>query len=594
LSEPTTTRRLATIVCADVAGYSRLMGQDEEATLAAFKAHRREVVDPAIARHRGRIVNTAGDGLLAEFASVADAVACTIAVQSEMARRNAALEPAAQMHFRFGINLADVIVDGEQVYGDGVNVAARLETLAEPGGACLSAAVYEQVRGRRDAGFVDIGAQVMKNIEAPVHVYRLRLDGAAGPAAVAAAPPEPEAARGTIAVLPFDSLSPHPDDSYLADGIASEIIGMLSRVPDLRVTSRRAAFALRDRVRDLRTVARAMGLHYVLTGSVRRAGDRLRVIAELSDAAEGTQIWSHTYVRRFEDLFAVQEELAEAIVIAFGGEYLRAEWRRAGRRSTDNLDAWGLVQKAKALHLVDDRAAIAEALELAQRAVALDPAYGGAHARLGSILMQRVISGFSEDAAADRARALAAVEHAARLASDDVTVLRTLGNVWSNLGEHAKAVRALRRAVALAPFDFHTWGRLARTLAYGGDAAELTEGLAILDRILGSAPNHPMVAYWLSFKANALTREARYEGAVQVARQSVEARPAYSGAWVTLANALGQLGRSDEARDAMDRALAANPSMTARHYAQQVEFVAGHDRTRIERSLGGLRTAGLL
>ncbi len=271
-----------------------------------------------------------------------------------------------------------------------------------------------------------------------------------------------------------------------------------------------------------------------------------------------------------------------------------AEWRRARRRPTDNLDAWGLAQKARSQNLPVNRSATEEALGWAREAVALDPNYAGGHAALASILMQSVINGFSEQPEEDRAAALAAVERAAALAPDDPMVLRAMGNVWSNCGEHAKAVQALRRAVEIAPFDFHTWGRLGRTLAYGGDGDELAEGHAVLDRILARAPNHPMVPYWLYFKANACQREERYEDAVRFARKSVEAQPGYAGAWITLANALGQLGRLEEARAAMGRALKANPALTPQHLADQIRILAGGSQDHADKSLAGLKAAGLL
>ena len=556
-------RRLTTILAADVVGYSRLMGVDEAGTLAALKGHRQELIDPKVAAHGGRVVKLMGDGMLVEFPSVVDAVHCAVEIQDAMAERNAAVPDATRIVLRIGINLADVIVEGDDIYGDGVNIAARLETLAPPGGLCISRPVYEQVRKRLDFTYRDLGEQTVKNIAEPVHAFVVESGQApASPWPTGLArPPRPESARASLAVLPFDSLSPDAGGSYLADGIASEVISLLSRVSELRVVSRLASFAYRERGVGALDALRDLGADYLLTGSVRRAGDRIRVIAELTEVAERTQIWSRTYERRFEDMLVVQEELAEAIVIAFGGAYLRAEWRRARHRPTDSLDAWDLVQKARAMHLPDDREAMAEALRLARRAVTADPGYAGAHASLASILMQRVINGFSDDAAQDRAEALAAVDRAIELAPDDPTVLRTAGNVLSNSGKHDKAVRALRRAVETAPFDFHTWGRLGRTLAYGGGAQELREGHAILDNILSTAPDHPMAPYWLAFKANAYARDDRYAQAAEFARKSIEARPAYSGAWIALANALGQLGRLDEAREAMARARRANPAM---------------------------------
>lgn len=589
-------RRLAAILAADVVGYSRLMGADEAGTHAHLKALREELLEPLIAAHKGRIVKLMGDGLLLEFQSVVEAVECAVAWQKAVGERERDKGPEAALRFRIGINLGDVIIEGDDIHGDGVNVAARLEGLAEPGGICASRAVFEQIRNRLDLDHIDLGERTVKNIAEPVHAYRISSKQAPPErgAADVPTPPRLEEARGSIAVFPFDSLSPDPDDAYLADGIAMEIIGMLSRVPDLRVASRPATFAYRGGKADVWQAVRDLQLSYVLTGSVRRARDRIRVTAELCDAADRSQLWSETYERRLDDLFAVQEEIAEAIVIAFGGAFLRAEWRRARQRPTDSLDAWGLVQKARAQNLPVNRAAMDGALQMAREAIALDPAYAGAHACLASILMQRVMNGLSERPDDDRAAAMAAVEQAAELAPDDPNVQRTLGGVLSNCGAHDKAVRALRRAVEIAPFDFHSWGRLGRTLAYGGDADELREGQSVLDRILAAAPNHPMVPYWLYFKANACMREDRPEEAAALARRSVEAQPGYAGAWVTLANALGRLGRTDEAREAMDRALKANPAMTPQHLAAQIRTLAGGRPEIAERSLSGLKAAGLL
>jgi adenylate cyclase len=589
-------RRLTAIIVADVVGYSRLMGKDELGTHEHLTALRKGLLEPLITKHRGRIVKLMGDGLLLEFQSVVEAVECAVAWQMGVSEHELGQGQEKSLRFRIGINLGDVIVEGEDIHGDGVNVAARLEGLAEAGGICASRSVFEQIKNRLDLDHIDLGEITVKNIAEPVHAYRI-FSKQAPPdrrSSGQAAPPRLEEARGSIAVFPFDSLSPDADDAYLADGIAMEIISMLSRVPDLRVASRPATFTPRGGREDIWKVVRDLQLRYVLTGSVRRAKDRIRVTAELSDAADRTQLWSGTYQRQLDDLFAVQEEIAESIVIAFGGEILRAEWRRARHRPTDNLDAWGLVQKARAQNLPVNREAMDTALQLAREAMEIDPAYAGAHACLASTLMQRVMNGLSEQPDEDRARALAAVERAAELSADDPIVLRTLGNVLSNCGEHEKAVRALRRAVEIAPFDFHSWGRLGRTLAYGGSGEELSEGQAVLDRILAAAPNHPMVPYWHYFKANACVREDRCEEAVKFARMSVEEQPGYAGAWVTLANALGQLGRLDEAREAMKRALRANPDLTPRHLAAQIGILAGGRQDLADKSLSGLKAAGLL
>ncbi|MCP5080857.1 MAG: tetratricopeptide repeat protein [Alphaproteobacteria bacterium] len=589
-------RKLTTILVADVVSYSRLMAADEAGTLASLNSQRREINEPKTAHYGGRVVKLMGDGTLMEFGSVVDAVNFAVDVQRSVAAHNELVPEDRRIRYRIGINIGDVLVEGDDIYGDGVNVAARLEGLADPGGICISETVFEHTRNKLDVQVDELFEQEVKNMAQPLRFYRLLLDNQPtdGQRARKPAPPRLEQARGSIAVFPFDSLSPDPNDAYIADGIASEVINMLSRVPDLRVASRSAIFSSRTKGADAWDMVHEHQFRYVLTGNVRHAGNRLRVIAELTEVTSRSQLWSNTYDRDIADVFEVQEEIATAIVTAFGGEFLRAEWQRVSAHPTQNLDAWGLVQKARALNLPVNRNAIDDALVLARGAVAADPSYAGAHACLASVLMQRVVSGFSEDGDADRAGALAAVETAAELAPDDPAVQRTLGKVWSNSGRHDQAVSALRRAVAIAPFDFHSWGRLGRTLCYGGEPEELREGQAILDRILASAPNHPMVNYWLYFKANACLRDDRAEDAARAARKSVEIQPGYAGAWVTLANALGQQGKIAEARGAMDRAQKANPALTPEHLFEQIKIAGGGDEAHAEKALAGLKAAGLL
>ncbi len=603
-------RRLTTILAADVVGYSRLMAADEAGTLTALNAMRSQIMDPKTAQYGGRVVKLMGDGTLMEFASVVDAVAFAVDVQQAVAAHNQAVPEPTRIAYRIGINIGDELVDGGDIYGDGVNVAARLEAMAAPGRVCVSATVFEHTRNKLDVAFEDLGEQHLKNIAAPLRVYQSCLDNAAADAAPGAtpdaaqaagrqwpAPPRVEQALGSIAVFPFDLLSPDPADVYLADGLTAEIINMLSSVPDLRVASRAAILSARDRKdadADPWALVRTHAFRYVLTGNVRRGADRLRVIAELTDAADRTQLWSATYDRTLADIFEVQEEIAKAIVVAFGGELLRAEWARVSATAPADLAAWELVHKARALNLPVNRDALDEALALARQAVERDPGYANAHACLASIHVQRVISGFSAEPENDRAAAVAAIERAADLAPDDPTVLRTLGKVWSTCGQQAKAVSALRRAVEVAPFDYHIWGRLGRTLAYGGDEAGLAEGHAILDRILATAPGHPMVGYWCYFKANACALGGRHEDAARFARRSLDIQPGYTGAWMALANALGAQGLVDEAREALAGALRTNPAMTPQHLAEQIAIAAGGDAEHAEKSLSGLKAAGLL
>ena len=433
-------RRLAAILVADVVGYSRLMEVDEEGTLAALQRRREELINPSIAEWHGRIVKLMGDGVLAEFGSVVDAVSCAAAIQRGMAECNASAATGPGLELRIGINLGDVIVQDDDIYDDGVNVAARLEAAATAGGVCIARSVYDQVRHRLDLPYEDLGALKVRGLQEPVHAYAILFAGRrTNEPGGRPPPPRPEDARGSVVVLPFESLSADTEDVYLAEGIATEIVAMLSRVPDLRVISRAASTGRRQED-PWRTVG-DLGARYVLTGNVRRAGERVRVFVELSEAADRSQLWSATYDRHLADLFELQDDIAEAIVVAFGGELLRAEWRRANKRATESLDAWGLVQKAKSLNLpVSGRAAIEDALGLATSAIENDPLYAGAHACLASILMQRMINHHGGDPEQDRRQALTAIERVTRRAAAKAVPAEHDPNTTSaimGIGSHA-------------------------------------------------------------------------------------------------------------------------------------------------------------
>ena len=309
MSEPGAERRLAAIVAIDVAGYSRLMGADEKGTLAALKGHR-AATDPISQKHGGRIVGTAGDGVLLEFPSVVAAVECTVEIQAVMAERNADIADDQKMLYRIGINLGDVLVDGEDIYGDGVNVAARLEGLAEPGGICVSAMVHDNVRDKLDIAFDDMGDVEVKNIARPVHVWRWVAEGhaAALPASAGAPLPLPLPDKPSIAVLPFDNMSGDPEQEYFADGIVEDIITSLSKIASLFVIARNTTFTYKGKAVDIRAVARELGVRYVLEGSVRKGGNRLRITAQLIDADDGSHIWAERYDREIEDIFDIQAE----------------------------------------------------------------------------------------------------------------------------------------------------------------------------------------------------------------------------------------------------------------------------------------------
>ena len=374
-------RRLAAILAADVAGYSRLMGQDEAGTLQRLKALRGELVDPKIAEHKGRIVKTTGDGLLIEFPSVVEAVACAAAVQRDIAEQNASVPAAERLVFRVGINLGDVIIDGEDIHGDGVNIAARLEGLAEPGGICVSAVVYDQVRGRVDCPFEDLGEQTLKNISRPLRLYRVVRNSAAratGDVATKAAVHNNELPlpnKPSIAVLPLQNMSGDPEQVYFVDGMVEEIITALSRIRWLFVIARNSSFTYKGQSIDVKQVGRELGVRYVLEGSVRKSGERVRITAQLIDAETGAHLWAERYDQTLEDVFAVQEEVTRSIVAAVAPEVELAEIAHAGRFTANNAVAQ-LTWRAQGLFYEalqkGQPPLMTEAIGTAQRAIAID------------------------------------------------------------------------------------------------------------------------------------------------------------------------------------------------------------------------------
>src|ERR1041384_4084020 len=331
MGEERVERRLAAILAADVAGYSRLMGVDEEGTLADLKGHRRAVLDPKITEHRGRIVKTTGDGFLVEFASVVDAVRCAVDIQRQMTERNIAVPAERRVEFRIGLNVGDIIIDDKDIYGDGVNIAARLEALAEPGGICVSRVVRDQVRDKLAFAFEDMGEQQVKNIARPVRAHRIRIDAAAARPS-AAAPPLVLPDKPSIAVLPFANMSNDSEQEFFADGIAEDIITALSRYPSLFVIARNSCFTYKGRAVDIKQVGRELGVRYVLEGSLRKSGSRVRVTAQLIEAATGNHVWAERYDRDLAEIFAVQDEITTEVSIAIAPAIAGAELQRATSR----------------------------------------------------------------------------------------------------------------------------------------------------------------------------------------------------------------------------------------------------------------------
>src|SRR5580698_4997241 len=447
-------RRLAAVVAADMVGYSRLMEADETGTLARLKTHRIELIDPAIVKNRGRIIKTTGDGMLVEFHSVVDAVACAAEIQRRMARRNTDVSPARWMQFRIGINLGDVIVEENDIFGDGVNVAARLETLAESGGICVSGAVRDQVGDRLDdVEFEDLGDQSVKNIARPIRVFRVRLerDATAAPEGAKDAAAATIAKKPSIAVLPLVNMSGDPEQEFFADGLTEDIITELSRFRDLLVISRNSTFVHKGKAVKVQEVAREFGVDYVLEGSVRKVGDRIRVTVQLIDAETDRHIWAERYDRKLEDIFAIQDEMTCAIAATLPGRVEAATHDRAKRKPTDNMAAYECVLTAKVLHHRSIREDNAEAQHLLDRALVLDPNYAHAHAWKACVLGQMWTCGWCADRDATFQQVAAELETALALDDNDSDVHRILAALNLAREDHDKAAYHQERALALNP-----------------------------------------------------------------------------------------------------------------------------------------------
>jgi TolB-like protein/class 3 adenylate cyclase len=555
-----TARRLAAILAADVAGYSRLMGSDEEGTLAALKAHRKELIDPLIAQHQGRIVKTTGDGLLIEFASIVDAVRCAVVMQQGMTDRNANLDESQWIRFRVGINVGDVIVEDGDIFGDGVNVAARLEALAKPGEICVSATVREHVGEKLPLGFTDLGEHSVKNIARPVHVYRIetRIEPKT------ATQDDPEHAmlalpdRPSIAVLPFTNMSGDVEQDYFADGMVEDIITGLSRIKWLFVIARNSSFAYKGKSVNVKEVGRELGVRYVLEGSVRKATNRVRVTGQVIEAETGRHVWADRYDRTLDDVFAIQDELTMSVVAAIEPSLRQAEIERVKRKRPDNLDAYDLVLRAipHVYPAMPDDAA--KALPLLESALDMEPNYALAHgfaAWAHEILFAR--AGGREE---NRLRAIGHAHAAIAHGRDDAIALSLGGFAMGMVAHDREAARqAFEAARALSPSCALTYMFGSVVMVLGGDAER---GIEWGERALRLSPFDPMsYAPWYSITLGHFQR-GDYEAAAEAARKVFQANPYWSSAHVLLAAAQAKLGRLDAAKTAAARVLELQPGYT--------------------------------
>jgi adenylate cyclase len=448
-------RRLAAILAADVAGYSRLMGTDEEGTHGRLKAHLAELVEPKISEHRGRTVKSTGDGFLAEFPSVVDAVRCAVEVQRGMFDREPDIPDDRRIRFRIAINVGDVIAEEHDIFGDSVNIAARLEALAEPGGICVSGIVHDQVRDKLDLAFEDIGNQQVKNIARPVHAWRLWLGekSAALPTTTPALPDKP-----SIAVLPFQNMSGDAEQDYFVDGLVEEITTAISRLPWLFVIARNSSFTYKGKAVDVKQVARELGVRYVLEGSMRKAGNRVRISGQLIDTATGAHIWADRFDAAIDDIFELQDRVASSVVGAIEPKVRQSEIERAGRKPTESLDAYDLYLRAQRQYRKFTGSSVDQAIELSKRALALDPSYAPAAALIGLCRTTQWQQGWVSGSAVVRAEAVRLARQAIETGKDDPDALYMAAETLSWFaGDHDTAVGALDRALLLNPICATAW-----------------------------------------------------------------------------------------------------------------------------------------
>jgi adenylate cyclase len=562
MAEARVERRLAAILAADVAGYSRLIGNDEEGTLAALKSCRRQLIDPKIAEYRGRIVKTTGDGALVEFASAVDAVRCAVEVQRAMADRNAHLPDTTRIEFRIGINVGDIVSDKGDIFGDGVNIAARLEGFSEPGGICVSSRVQEDVEGKLEISFEDAGEQQLKNISRPVRVFRVR----PGKSTISAAMPSRK--RPSIAVLPFQNMSGDPEQDYFADGMVDEIITGLSRIKWLSVVSRNSSYIYKNKPVAIKEVAEKLGVRYVLEGGVRKSGNRVRITAQLIDAETDAHLWAEQYDRSLEDVFALQDEITMCVVGAIEPSVRKAEIDRIKRRRPETFTAYDLLLRSQQFVFAGMPAEAAKAIALLEEALKLEPDYSAAHAYLSWCFHSRFGRGGLREE--DRLAAVGHAREAIALGNDDATALAIAALVLAYDGhEISTALKTFDRALELSNSNVFALCWNAAILAWIGES-DLAIERAL--RALRLGPFDSLI--WRAYHALSIAyfHSQRYGDAADAARNVIAANSAYSIPRAILAAALVRLERLDEAKTMAQTVLEREPSFTIHGTARYSEL----------------------
>jgi adenylate cyclase len=588
MSDPTkVSRRLVAVFAADVEGYSRLMGVDEVGTLKAL-TERRAILDKLIGDHRGRIANTAGDSVLAEFGSAVEAVQCAVEAQTALAEANSSLPTDKRINFRIGIHIGDVMVRAGDLFGDGVNIAARLQALAQPGGVCVCGTTYEQVRKVLPVAFTDMGLQQVKNIDEPIRAYAARELAEAirsAPVAEDSLRPLPLPDRPSIAVLPFENMSDDPKQEYFADGMVEEITTALSRFKWLFVIARNSSFTFKGKAVDVKEVGRRLGVRYVLEGSVRKTSGKVRITGQLIDAVTGAHIWADRFERDLMDVFALQDEVTVAVVSAIQPKLLQTEIAMAARRRPESLTAYDLYLRARQQLYLTTREGVAEAIRLAHRALEQDPRFGVVAALAGHSHMRNVFWGYAADPQLDRKEAVRLFRLALSLDDSDPDTL-----AWAAvtsafmIGDSESEIEMADRAVALNPNSFDAWYNRGWVYEIAGLPEEAVRSF---ERAMRMSPVDPLLYRLFIGIGYAFIELRRFDEATVAGKKGLRQNPSFSGAYRCLASALAHLGRDAEAREAAARLLETDPAFTISAY------IARGGQSNAKLLIEGLRKAGL-
>jgi TolB-like protein/class 3 adenylate cyclase len=586
-------RRLAAVLAADVAGYSRLMGRDEEGTLANLKSLRKTLVDPAIAAHRGRIVKTTGDGMLVEFASAVDAARCAVVVQRGVAAQNGGIPQDTRIEFRIGIHVGDIIIDDNDIFGDGVNIAARLEGIAEPGGVCISDDAQRQIRGKVDIDFDDMGSQTLKNITEPMRAWRVRLDGSA-PASPQVKPSadmsQPLALpdKPSIAVLPFQNMSGDPEQEYFADGMVEEIITALSRFRSLFVIARNSSFAYKGKAVDIKQVGRELGVRYLLEGSVRKAGGKVRITGQLIDTATGAHLWADRFDGSLEDVFDLQDRVTTSVVGLIAPKLEQAEIERAKRKPTEKLDAYDYYLRGLSKMYQWSKPASEEALRLFASAVDLDPEFATAYAVAARCVGIRRQNAWLAHPEREVAEGLQWARRALELGKDDALVLSQAGFAVGYLGNDVEGGSSfLDRSLSLNSNSAVTWILSAWIQLFLGNPDEV---VARASRALRLSPVDPIQAQFMTAIALGHFLAGRFEDSLLWTERALLEQPNLLLPLLCLVGTTALLGRIDEAQRLVPRLLQVNPSFRISDIKDMGPFRRPEDPARFAE---GARLAGL-